>query len=82
MEDENGGTVCLTNQSSASRYGIPVLQIIADDIDGEFGRGYNLGSWESSTPDIWSPDGLFMGKRSFQDSTGAGGGHGLFGALA
>jgi hypothetical protein len=35
--DERGGEAWLTNESSASRYGAPVLEVTADDVDGIFG---------------------------------------------
>lgn len=37
LEDDQGGEARLTNQSPSSSYGIPVLRITADDIDGDFG---------------------------------------------
>ncbi len=35
--DERGGTAALTTESPAAHYGIPVLQIQADDVNGDFG---------------------------------------------
>jgi hypothetical protein len=46
MADEDGGTAYLTNQSSASSYGIPVLQVSADDIDGDFGPADIIGNMD------------------------------------
>lgn len=37
MRDADGGKVRLTNISLFSRFGAPVLQFIAEDMDGEFG---------------------------------------------
>ena len=37
MKDADGGEVRLTNISLSSRFGVPVLQFIAEDMDGEFG---------------------------------------------
>ena len=44
-KDISGGTAVLTTDSPASRYDMPVLQITADDIDGDFGPGdlINIG---------------------------------------
>ncbi|OHD67197.1 MAG: hypothetical protein A2W19_11710 [Spirochaetes bacterium RBG_16_49_21] len=36
-KDKDGGCAYLTTDSPASHYGAPVLQISADDIDGDFG---------------------------------------------
>lgn len=35
--DKDGGTAILTTASPMSHYGIPVLRIEADDVDGDFG---------------------------------------------
>lgn len=35
--DPNGGTATLTTASPMSHYGIPVLRIEADDVEGDFG---------------------------------------------
>ena len=39
IEDENGGTASLTTDSCLSRYGIPILRVEAEDINGEYGPG-------------------------------------------
>ncbi|NVN89648.1 MAG: hypothetical protein HXX11_03515 [Desulfuromonadales bacterium] len=36
VEDEEGGTAHLTTDSPASKDGIPVLRIVADDVSGDF----------------------------------------------
>lgn len=53
-EDMNGGTAILTTDSPASHYGMPVLQITAEDIDGDFGPGdlINLGEMLMSAGEI------------------------------
>lgn len=43
LEDEAGGTAVLTTESSASHYGVPVLRIEADDVDGDFGPADLIG---------------------------------------
>lgn len=35
--DSDGGEAWLTNESCVSRYGMPVLEVTADDLDGTFG---------------------------------------------
>jgi len=42
-QDEAGGTAYLTNETCASRYGIPVLEITAADVDGDFGPADLIG---------------------------------------
>jgi len=41
--DAKGGTARLITDSPASRYGIPVLQIDADDVSGDFGPSDLIG---------------------------------------
>lgn len=43
LTDPKGGTAHLTTESPASHYGIPVLQITAEDIDGDFGPSNLIG---------------------------------------
>ena len=43
-KDEKGGTCHLTTDSSASHYGIPVLRIDGEDIDGDFGPADIIGT--------------------------------------
>jgi len=52
MKDASGGTTYLTNQSTSSHYGIPVLQITAEDVDGDFGPADLIG-------DLDRPETLF-----------------------
>jgi hypothetical protein len=47
MKDKDGGTAYLTTESPASHYGIPVLQITAEDVDGDFGPGELIGDLEA-----------------------------------
>jgi hypothetical protein len=42
-KDEKGGTAILTTNSPTSHYGIPVLQITAEDVDGDFGPANLIG---------------------------------------
>lgn len=42
-KDASGGEAWLTNESCASRYGIPVLEITAEDVNGTFGPSDMLG---------------------------------------
>lgn len=42
-EDKKGGTARLTTESPASYYGIPILRIEADDVNGDFGPADLLG---------------------------------------
>jgi len=42
-KDEKGGTAILTTESSLSHYGIPVLRIEAEDVDGDFGPADLIG---------------------------------------
>ena len=42
-KDTEGGTAWLTNEHYASRYGIPVLEIAADDVAGVFGPADIIG---------------------------------------
>ena len=42
-KDADGGEAWLTNESCSSRYGIPVLEITADDVDGTFGPADLIG---------------------------------------
>lgn len=44
LTDDKGGTVHLTNESPASRYGMPVLQIDAEDVSGDFGPSDLIGT--------------------------------------
>ncbi|HBG38938.1 MULTISPECIES: hypothetical protein [Clostridium] len=44
MQDANGGTAVLTTDSPLSHYGIPVLRIEADDINGDFAPADLIGS--------------------------------------
>jgi len=44
LTDTKGGTAYLTTESPASHYGIPVLQITADDVDGDFGPSNLIGN--------------------------------------
>lgn len=50
LRDKNGGTAILTTASPASHYGIPVLQIDADDVSGDFGPGDLLGELPNIFP--------------------------------
>ena len=47
-KDEKGGTCHLTTYSPQSHYGIPVLRIDGEDIDGDFGPADIIGT----APDI------------------------------
>ena len=38
-KDKDGGEAWLTNENCQSRYGFPVLEITAHDVDGTFGPG-------------------------------------------
>ncbi len=49
-KDKKGGTAYLTTESPASHYGIPVLQITADDIDGDFGPANLIGNLPNVFP--------------------------------
>lgn len=42
-KDEDGGTAVLTTWSPMSHYGIPVLRVTADDVDGDFGPADIIG---------------------------------------
>ena len=42
-KDAKGGTAILTTNSSLSHYGLPVLQITAEDVDGDFGPADLIG---------------------------------------
>jgi len=42
-KDGKGGTAILTTNSPVSHYGIPVLQITAEDVDGDFGPADLIG---------------------------------------
>ena len=57
-EDMNGGTAILTTDSPASHYGMPVLQITSEDIDGDFGPGdlINLGEMPMSASNDTAAD--------------------------
>jgi len=44
LKDEKGWTARLTTESPASHYGIPILQITADDVDGDFGPSDIIGT--------------------------------------
>ena len=50
LTDKNGGTAVLTTASPASHYGIPVLRIEANDVDGDFGPGDLLGNLPNVFP--------------------------------
>ncbi|MBE0659006.1 MAG: hypothetical protein IH602_15035 [Bryobacteraceae bacterium] len=43
LTDPDGGRAVLTTNSPASSYGIPVLRITADDIEGDFGPSDLIG---------------------------------------
>lgn len=43
LTDSDGGTIRLTTDSPASHYRIPVLQVTAADLDGDFGPSDPLG---------------------------------------
>lgn len=43
MKDKEGGTAYLTDESTSSSYGIPILQITAHDIDSDFGPADLIG---------------------------------------
>jgi hypothetical protein len=43
FRDDKGGTAVLTNETAASRYGIPVLVIDAEDCQGDFGPADLIG---------------------------------------
>jgi len=43
LTDPAGGTAHLTNRAATSHYGVPVLQITAADVDGDFGPADLLG---------------------------------------
>jgi hypothetical protein len=47
LQDKKGGTARLTNQSPSSRYNVPVLEITAEDIDGDFGPASLIGDLEA-----------------------------------
>lgn len=53
MQDKKGGTAYLTTESTSSHYGMPVLQITAEDIDGDFGPADIIG-------DLDKPDTLLI----------------------
>jgi len=42
-KDDKGGTAILTTDSPMSHYGIPVLRIEAEDVDGDFGPADLIG---------------------------------------
>lgn len=42
-KDPEGGTAYLTNENSASRYGIPNLEITSEEVDGIFGPADMVG---------------------------------------
>lgn len=44
MTDSKGGTAHLTTDSPMCKYGIPILRIEADDIDGDFGPADLIGT--------------------------------------
>jgi hypothetical protein len=46
LKDKKGGTAVLTTNSPASHYGILVLQITAEDVDGDFGPADLIGDIE------------------------------------
>ena len=50
LTDENGGEAVLTTESPASSYGVPVLQITADDVDGDFGPADLIGDPDKGIP--------------------------------
>jgi len=43
LRDAQGGTAVLTNETCASRYGLPVLVIDAEDVQGDFGPADLIG---------------------------------------
>lgn len=77
-KDKLGGVAYLTNENAASRYGIPNLEIMADDVDGVFGPADLIGElhrpisgaavvagWGSSpnrTPEEIAAARLFLGQ--------------------
>jgi hypothetical protein len=50
LVDARGGEAFLTTDSPASSYGIPVLRIDADDLQGDFGPSDLLGAPPTAMP--------------------------------
>jgi len=47
LTDAQGGRAVLTDETAACRYGIPVLLIDAEDVQGEFGPADVIGDLEN-----------------------------------
>jgi len=56
-KDKKGGTAILTTGSPQSHYGIPVLRIEAEDVDGDFGPADQIGN----PPNVMTAAGIVAG---------------------
>jgi len=64
-KDDEGGEAWLTNENAASRYGIPNLEITADDVNGIFGPADFIGD----LPQVMSGAQIVAGWASSRDRT-------------